>query len=98
MFHWNFQYILPKAEEQRGFALVGYSYGSLIALELVKRLEKRGLSGRLVLIDGAPKFLKTIVEQFLPSTTEKELQNNVLLAIMDTIQSALSKKVDFIGC
>lgn len=95
MFYCNFQYILPKAEEQRSFNLVGYSYGSLIALELVKRLEKRGLSGKLVLIDGAPKFLKTIVEQFLPSTTEKELQNNILLAIMDTIQSDSNEKVDF---
>ncbi|XP_011878072.1 PREDICTED: fatty acid synthase [Vollenhovia emeryi] len=86
-------YILPKAEEQRGFAIVGYSFGSLIAIELVKRLEKRGLSGRLVLIDGAPEILKTVIEQFLPSATEGELQNNILLAIMDTMQSALSEKL-----
>lgn len=87
---------MPKAEEQRGFALVGYSYGSLIALELARRLEKRGLSGRLVLIDGAPELMKTIIDQFMPFTTEGELQNNVLLAIMDTVQPALSGKVDFI--
>lgn len=95
----NVQHVLPKAEEQRGFAIVGYSYGSLIALELVRRLEKQGLNGRLVMIDGAPELLKAIVEQFIPSTTEEELQNNVLLAIMDTIQSAISGKVDFtVGC
>ncbi|XP_018362103.1 PREDICTED: fatty acid synthase [Trachymyrmex cornetzi] len=86
-------YVLPKAEEQRGFAIVGYSYGSLIALELVKRLEKHGLSGRLVLIDGAPELLKTMLEQFLPATTEEELQNNILLSIMDTVQSASSGKL-----
>ncbi|KAG5316385.1 FAS synthase, partial [Acromyrmex insinuator] len=86
-------YVLPKAEEQRGFAIVGYSYGSLIALELVKRLEKHGLSGRLVLIDGAPELLKTMLEQFLPAITEEELQNNVLLSIMDTLQSASSGKL-----
>ncbi|XP_011703203.1 PREDICTED: fatty acid synthase [Wasmannia auropunctata] len=86
-------YVLPKAEEQRGFTIVGYSYGSVIALELVKRLEKRGLSGRLVLIDGAPELLKAIIEQFMPSTTDEELQNNVLLVIMDTLQSASSGKL-----
>jgi len=48
-----------------------------------------------VLIDGAPEQLKAILEQFIPSTTEEELQNNVLLAIMDTVQSILSEKVDF---
>lgn len=74
--------------------IVGYSYGSLIALELARRLEKRGLSGRLVLIDGAPEYLKMTVEQFLPSTTDEELQNNIFLAIMDTMQSTLSGKVD----
>lgn len=74
--------------------LIGYSFGSLIALELAKRLEKQGLSGRLVLIDGAPEYLKMAIEQFLPSTTNEELQNNILLAIMDTMQSALSGKVD----
>lgn len=65
----------------------------------MRRLEKRGLNGRLVLIDGAPELLKTIVEQFIPSDTEEALQNNVLLAIMDTVQSTLSGKVDFtISC
>lgn len=48
-----------------------------------------------MLIDGAPESLKMIIEQLLPCTTEEELQNNVLLAIMDTLQSALSGKVDF---
>ncbi|XP_024885303.1 fatty acid synthase [Temnothorax curvispinosus] len=86
-------YILPKAEEQRGFAIIGYSFGSLIALELVKRLEKRGLSGRLVLIDGAPDMLKMTLEQYLPSATEEELQNNILLTIMDNMQSTLSGKL-----
>ncbi|XP_025993195.1 fatty acid synthase [Solenopsis invicta] len=86
-------YILPNAKEQRGFSLIGYSYGSLIALELARRLEKQGLSGRLVLIDGAPELFKAVLEQFIPSTTEEELQNNVLLAMMDTIQSTLSGKL-----
>lgn len=90
----NFQYVLPTAEERRSFALVGYSYGSLIAIELARQLESHGLTGQLVLIDGAPLHLKSMLEQYLPSSTEQELQNNVLLSIMDTLQPAASGKVD----
>lgn len=51
-----------------------------------------------MLIDGAPEYLKMAIEQFLSSTTDEELQNNILLAIMDTMldgyKSALSGKVN----
>ncbi|KAL6257976.1 hypothetical protein P5V15_011572 [Pogonomyrmex californicus] len=86
-------YILPKVKNQGSFILVGYSYGSLIAIELARRLEKHGLDGRLVLIDGAFEQMKAMIEQFIPSTTENELQNNILLSIMDIAQSALSGKL-----
>jgi len=68
---------------------------ALIAIELVNRLEKRGLNGRLVLIDGAPEQMKMLSEQFI-SSSEEALQNDILLAIMDTAQSTSSEKVDFI--
>jgi len=58
-------------------------------------LEKRGLNGRLILIDGAPEQMKTISKKF-SSSTEEALQNDVLLLIMDVIQSTSSEKVDFI--
>jgi len=61
-------------------------------------LEKRGLNGRLVLIDGAPEQMKAISKKF-SSSTEEALQNDVLLLIMDVMQSISSEKVDFIiGC
>lgn len=69
----------------------------------MRRLEKQGLNGRLVLIDGSPELMKAALEQFIPFNTEEELQNNILLAIMDTVQSTLDGKVskilDFtVGC
>lgn len=95
----NFQYVLPKAEKQRTFILIGYSYGSLVAIELARRLEKHGLNGQLVLINGAPDLMKAMIEQYLPSQTQEELQNNILLYIMNNLQPAASEKVDFIiGC
>jgi len=60
-------------------------------------LEKRGLNGRLVLIDGAPEQIKALFEQFI-APTEEALQNNILLAIMHGIQSTSSEKVDFVCC
>jgi len=35
--------------------MVGYSFGSIIAIELTRRLEVMNFKGRLVLIDGAPE-------------------------------------------
>ena len=70
--------------------------GSLIAIELARKFEAMNLQGRIVLIDGAPEQIKAMANQFLPFTTIVELENNVLLSIMDTIQPALSGKVVFI--
>ncbi|XP_070149856.1 fatty acid synthase [Polyergus mexicanus] len=86
-------YVLPKAEQQRTFILIGYSYGSLVAIELARRLETHGLNGRLVLIDGAPDLMKAMIEQYLPSQTQEELQNNILLYIMNNLQPAASEKL-----
>ncbi|XP_014477063.1 PREDICTED: fatty acid synthase [Dinoponera quadriceps] len=86
-------YILPKVENQRFFVLVGYSYGSIIAIELARRLESRGLSGRLVLVDGAPNLMKTMINQFLSYSTESEFENNILLSISDTLLPTLSGKL-----
>jgi len=75
--------------------LIGYSYGSLIAIELVKRLEDHGLNGRLVLIDGAPKLMKAMMEKYVPSSTQEELQNNVFFSIIDVLRPVVSEKVNF---
>lgn len=81
----------------RDFTIVGYSMGSLIAIELMRKLEGMNLQGRLILIDGAPEQMKAIANQFLPFTTSFELENNVLLSIMDVMQPTLSGKVLFIN-
>ncbi|XP_050457757.1 fatty acid synthase-like isoform X2 [Cataglyphis hispanica] len=87
------QHILIKKKLNQDFVIVGYSMGSLIAIELTRKLEAMNLQGRLVLIDGSPEQVKALLNQFLPFTTFVELENNVLLSIMDTIQPALSGKL-----
>jgi len=89
-----FQHILNREQKlAQNFVLVGYSYGSIIAIELAHKLEGMNLKGRLVLIDGAPEQMKAIVNQYYTFTTEDELQNNVLLSIMDFFTPALHEKV-----
>ncbi|XP_025268427.1 fatty acid synthase-like [Camponotus floridanus] len=85
--------IMSKKKLSQNFVIVGYSLGSLIAIELVRKLEEMNLQGRLVLIDGAPEQMKSISSQHLSFKTITELENNILLGIMDTIKPALSGKL-----
>lgn len=60
------------------FFILGYSFGGIIALELIKLLEKKNRKGKLWLIDSAPQFLKMTTElAFLgenPIDTEIQVQ------------------------
>ncbi|KAJ8919484.1 hypothetical protein NQ315_002105, partial [Exocentrus adspersus] len=58
------QSVLPtvlKYTANKKFLIVCYSYGSLIALEVISILEARGYTGTLITIDGAPMLMKQIL-------------------------------------
>lgn len=80
-------------KDRRNFVVVGYSYGSLIALEMVNRLEKMGLSGRLFLIDGSPEIMKVYKDVYFSSNSEDKVQNNLLQIVMDALDSTMCKEV-----
>jgi fatty acid synthase len=67
-------------KEREHFYVVGYSYGAMLALEVTKMLEKKGKKGNLVLIDGAPLFLKKLVVDQMPTSDTDEAVQNVLLS------------------
>ena len=73
--------------------MVGYSFGSMIAVELVRRLEATGMNGKLILIDGSPEFMKTLLTQQVSSSSDEELQSNVLLGMMDILSPSHSAEV-----
>lgn len=79
------QHILKRNKNRRHCTIVGYSYGAVIAIELVRKLEAEGKEVRLVLIDGAPEHLKNIVSHHFSSETENGLQNDVLLGIVNML-------------
>ncbi|KAJ8679083.1 hypothetical protein QAD02_014870 [Eretmocerus hayati] len=86
-------HVLKKSKGRRDFTIVGYSFGSMVAIELVRRLEAEGLHGKLILIDGSPDSMKGIQSQQIASNSDEELQSNVLLGMMDILAPALSSEL-----
>ncbi|KAK0091807.1 hypothetical protein PV326_002676 [Microctonus aethiopoides] len=83
-------HVLSRNKGRRDFVITGYSFGSLIAIELARKFEAEGLTGRLILIDGAPELMKAIKSQHLTASNNEELETNVLLGIMDIVVPASS--------
>jgi len=73
--------------------MVGYSFGSLIAIEVTRRLEAMNFKGRLVLIDGAPDPLRTIIKSFESEFDDTNFQIDVLTNIMEIYSPGSSEKV-----
>lgn len=69
----------------------------MVAIELVRKLEAEGLVGKLILIDGAPELMKAIQSQQLASSSDEELQSNILLGMMDIISPATSAEVKILS-
>lgn len=84
---------MDRIKSRKNFVIVAYSYGSVIGIELTKRLEEMKLQGRLLLIDGAPDLIKALATLRVPYTTTDELQNKVLENLMDILEPAVSGKV-----
>ncbi|XP_062542362.1 fatty acid synthase-like [Armigeres subalbatus] len=68
------------------FLIVAYSFGTLISIELVRRLQRRSLPGTLILLDGAPKFLKQLsAMQMSHSVTDEQIQGLLMTAIISHV-------------
>lgn len=80
-------------KNQKKFLIVGYSFGTLIAIELARLLEANGFSGQLILIDGAPDLIKSYINQFMDYTLSEELQDVVLLGLLSMYTSINKKTV-----
>ncbi|KAM0734475.1 Fatty acid synthase [Formica fusca] len=75
------KYIMEKMKDQKEFLIVGYSFGSLIAIELARLLQAKNFVGRLILIDGAADWMQFLIG-FLNYTSQQELQNDILIHFM----------------
>jgi thioesterase domain-containing protein len=64
--------------------LLGYSFGTLLALELALELEAEGWEGQLYLVDGAPHFTKSLLQHVM-GTNEEQFETNVICTIYNLI-------------
>lgn len=64
-----------------------------MAIELARKLEAEGMTGRLVLIDGAPEMMLALKNEYLSAGRDDELQSNVLLGIMDVVSPMTTPEV-----
>ncbi|XP_076764194.1 fatty acid synthase-like [Xylocopa sonorina] len=78
-------HVLTRIKNRKDFVIVGYSFGSLIAIELVRKLESCALKGQLIIIDGSPNYLKVAKSELYKTSTEDEFQNMLLTGIMKLI-------------
>lgn len=68
------------------FYIIGYSFGSYVALQLVAILEKAGYRGQLLLIDGAPHFLTKLTRlQLNENFTDNDLYDLLLSILVNLI-------------
>ncbi|XP_046603296.1 fatty acid synthase-like [Neodiprion virginianus] len=86
-------HVRARSKGQKGIVVVGYSYGSVLAIEIVRRLEKEDFDGRLVLIDGAPDYIKALATQHLTTNTDDELQSVLLFDIMNILAPTFGTKL-----
>lgn len=68
--------------DQKDFYVIGYSYGCFIAMEIAKILEKSGRKGHIVLLDGAPAYLKRLALGVAKSAAKDEHVENALIMVM----------------
>ncbi|KAL0867964.1 hypothetical protein ABMA27_008631 [Loxostege sticticalis] len=67
------------------FWILGYSFGSLLALELAAKLESEGNKGTVFCLDGAPDFLYAILTMTISFKNDFQLQNNLLCHTIDVV-------------
>ncbi|KYN14724.1 Fatty acid synthase [Trachymyrmex cornetzi] len=86
-------HILSKLTDGKDFIIVGYSFGSLIAIEVTRKLEAMNFKGRLVLIDGAPELLRIMFKHFESDIDDADFQIEILTSILEIYSAGSSQKV-----
>lgn len=84
-----FQNVKEIFNKKEFFYLVGYSYGAFITLELARILEESGMIGSVVLIDGAPVFLKQMsyshTAQISSDVSDESIQLMLIVTIIQNL-------------
>ncbi|XP_043067726.1 fatty acid synthase isoform X1 [Drosophila bipectinata] len=102
----SIEHIKPILKPTEPFYIIGYSYGTLVALKIAQLLETAGFRGHIMLLDGAPYFLKRLTNLHLGEHfSENDLYNLLFSSIVNQIfpdetkESAaqIFQKIDNVG-
>ncbi|CAG9791213.1 unnamed protein product [Diatraea saccharalis] len=85
MVHRLYQTICSRLIAGANFWILGYSFGTLLALELAAKLESEGNKGTVFCLDGAPDFLYAILTMSLSFKNEFQLLNSLLCHFIDFV-------------
>lgn len=61
------------------FILIGYSFGSLLTLEIANLLEAKGKKGSVKIIDGSPQFLHKLATNAIPDKSDESIKSVIIL-------------------
>ncbi|KAH1010150.1 fatty acid synthase [Dendroctonus ponderosae] len=70
-----------KLSKSKPFNIIAYSFGGMVALELVALLEEKGYRGTLLLIDSSPDYLNSLAT-ILEVDSDDKLQISLLIRMM----------------
>ncbi|KAJ8887678.1 hypothetical protein PR048_013896, partial [Dryococelus australis] len=84
-FLFDLQVVMTHLVAERPFCIVGYSFGGVVAIELVSQLEAKGYSGKLVLVDSSPDYLMELSKSQLQMGSDDLMKMNLLLVIIGVI-------------
>lgn len=65
--------------DKSNFHIIGYSFGSLLTLEIANFLEAKGKTGSVTIIDGSPEFLYKLSNSTILDKSEESLQSMIIL-------------------
>jgi fatty acid synthase, animal type len=69
------QDVLNLFSGKEDFLLVGYSFGSILSIELAKVLENAGKKGSLMVIDGSPSFIHQMTNLIVPDRSDEKIRD-----------------------
>lgn len=88
------QDVIKLYQDCQNFIILGYSFGSLLALKIASKLESIGLRGKMIFIDGSPKFLTAQYGKYiLKDYSDSDIQNLLLVASARKVYGVKSEKI-----
>lgn len=74
--------VLKLYKDETEFVLVGYSFGSAIALKICELFESMGKQGKLIFVDGSPSSIRMNISESVPhEPTDDDIQNYIFIEL-----------------